>query len=296
MIYVDARGRIGNQMFQYAIARDFQLRTGQKIVISHYNLNKHHKDWPYSLDQLLLNSEVVHSTDRLPIFADTDRLPLKTARHFFPMTTFRFLSNFGIYELMDTNYIEVPFDYHKNYYFIGIWQSEKYFGKASELLKDELRPKFVNYKKNSRLYNLMESTDSVCVSIRRGDYVDDPSTRKKFYVCDEQYFRTAIEKVKEDIPNATLFLFSNDVDWARDNINFDGDIYAEDGTDTPEEKLNLMASCKHFVISNSTFSWWAQYMSKNKNKKVYAPSRWLPTHKSSAECALYNDSWKLIDV
>ena len=52
-----------------------------------------------------------------------------------------------------------------------------------------------------------------------------------------------------------------------------------------------MYSCKNFIMSNSSFSWWAQYLSKNKNKKVIAPYRW---YNNDIRCDIYQDNWKII--
>ena len=69
-------------------------------------------------------------------------------------------------------------------------------------------------------------------------------------------------------------------------------MYYEDGTDTVQEKLRMMYSCKHFVISNSTFSWWAQYLSRNPNKIVVSPNRW---YNSRFQTALIGKDWILLD-
>lgn len=80
--------------------------------------------------------------------------------------------------------------------------------------------------------------------------------------------------IASKIPNAKFFVFSNDVEWLKKNVDFKHTVAFENGCDPVWEKLRLMYSCKHFVISNSTFSWWAQYLSSNKEKIVVAPDRW----------------------
>ena len=70
-------------------------------------------------------------------------------------------------------------------------------------------------------------------------------------------------------------MFSDDIEWVKNNIYTGCVTYYEDGTDPVWEKLRLMSACKHFVVSNSTFSWWTQYLSKSENKIVISPSRWF---------------------
>lgn len=80
------------------------------------------------------------------------------------------------------------------------------------------------------------------------------------------------------IENPVFFMFSDDIEWVKNNIHTECVTYYEDGTDPVWEKLRLMSACKHFIVSNSTFSWWTQYLSANENKVVVSPSRWFNEH------------------
>ena len=81
--------------------------------------------------------------------------------------------------------------------------------------------------------------------------------------------------MKEKLENPTFIFFSDDINWVKENIKIGECVcYYERGVDPVWEKLRLMYSCKHFIISNSSFSWWAQYLSRNENKIVISPNRW----------------------
>ena len=86
-------------------------------------------------------------------------------------------------------------------------------------------------------------------------------------------------------------VFSDDVEWCKNNMHFPKNTIYESGNDPIWEKIRLMYSCKHFIISNSTFSWWAQYLSNNKNKIVIAPKKWNNFEYSEL---IYDDKWILL--
>ena len=112
-------------------------------------------------------------------------------------------------------------------------------------------------------------------------------------ICDSNYFYDAIKIIKKRIDKPVFIVFSDDIEWVKNNMNFGADTYYESGEDPIWEKIRLMYTCKHFIISNSTFSWWAQYLSDNKQKIVIAPKRWKNTaYKSdTSKLDIYQDFW-----
>lgn len=175
-------------------------------------------------------------------------------------------------------------------YYSGVIENTLYYDKIRVKLLEELTPKEPPLFGNKTLYDLIEQTNSVCVSVRRGDYLS-PEHIKDFYVCDESYFRRAIEVAKNTIENPTLFFFSDDIEWVKEHIKSDLPSYYESGNSPVWEKMRLMYSCKHFIISNSTFAWWAQYLCRNTDKVVIAPDRWRNGEIRNNACRLLLDSF-----
>lgn len=130
-------------------------------------------------------------------------------------------------------------------------------------------------EKNEEMMQRIQQTNSICLSVRRGDFESDAEIKKLHSVCNREYFETAIQTIKDMVEDPVFFLFSDDIEWVKNNIHTGCTSYYEDGTDPVWEKLRLMSACKHFIISNSTFSWWTQYLSTNENKIVVSPSRWF---------------------
>ena len=295
MIYVDIKGNLGNQMFEYACARQLQERTGQTICLNVCSLSNYKPEYTFSLMDFKLNDNVVvESETPLPWYFDVYKMPMRLIKKIFPKLLFKILARKGKYLWISSEYIELPMDreYH-DYYLSGYWQSTKYFDEIRDILIDEFTPKESILDTNFELMNKIENTESICVTVRRGDYVTNPKYKKKFFICDNDYFLEGVKRIREEIPEAKVFIFSDDVEWVKKNVPFGSDVYSESGRDTVYEKLRLMSACKHFVISNSSFSWWAQYLSKNENKIVYAPSRWYPDNRP---CDIQEDSWKYIEV
>lgn len=99
--------------------------------------------------------------------------------------------------------------------------------------------------------------------------------------------------MKQKVRNAKFFVFSDDIEWVKENMNFPEDSVFESGNDPVWEKLRMMYSCKHFIISNSTFSWWAQYLSRNSEKVVIAPNKW---RNKGVWQDIYQENWNIIKI
>jgi hypothetical protein len=104
----------------------------------------------------------------------------------------------------------------------------------------------------------MEATISVSLHVRRGDYITDPSVLAFHGTCDAQYYGECMRYIESKIPNPTYFVFSDDLDWAREHIAFRFPVVFVDGNVGKEsfEDMRLMSHCQHNIVANSSFSWW----------------------------------------
>lgn len=293
MIYVEVQGNLGNQLFQYAYARHIQKHTNQPIVLNLYNFNKGRPELKFTLDQFRLNGSVkIEKNKPLPYYANSFTLFSRIMRKTCPFLYHAILKRFGIIIWQGSKLVNDPKFKHKNYYISGWYQSAKYFEDVREELLTEISPLIVN-SENETLYSKICESNSVCVSIRRGDYVSNERFNKLFFVCDEEYFDKAISEIKTKESDLTFVLFSDDIEWVKKNIQIEGEVLYESGMDTVGEKLRLMSGCKHFILSNSSFSWWAQFVRERMGGYTIAPSRWNNTDDNRE---IYSPEWILINT
>ncbi len=301
MIYAELTGNLGNQMFIYACARKIQAQTGMQIELNTFYMKKKHPNYKFSLDMFKLNDSVsIVSEKKPPFYASIDsfffkaisKLPLIGSR--VKKFYYSFLSLFNIFVWEDTSYIPIKVrKSFKNIFIAGFWQDPRYFSDVKHLLQEDFSLKNRTLKYDWDLLEKINSTESVCISIRRGDYLSNPINRAKHFLCDEQYFKSSVEQICSNIVNPTLIFFSDDISWVRDNIHYDYPCYYENAQNSLPEKIILMTSCKHFILSNSSFSWWMEYLADAPHKKVIAPSRW---YANNLRADLYQDYWQLIEV
>lgn len=312
-------GRLGNQMFQYATVRAFQIKNkleneeinldfsevfqradegGFEDSLSYFNIPKYHikpiKKTP--MQKILityLNSIKVYYMLKDKIFHTKNYSKIMYKKETKIQAQ---LNKHGLYSFR-LGYCDFKNSNIKNKCFYGTFESSKYFDDIKETIQKEFTPKYGILEKNKELYKEIENTESVCVTIRRGDFVQVESIRKNLYICTPEYFKEAINMMQEKVPNAKFFIFSDDVEWCKKNMKFPKDTKFETGNDPVWEKLRMMYSCKHFIISNSTFSWWAQYLSRNKKKVVIAPDRWTnDSYKKHNKIDIYEENWELIKI
>lgn len=295
MIYLYIIGNCGNQLFQYAFAKKMALETNDKITIcwkSKEDMLKRNQLNNYSLD--IHDNITYHKKHFLrTIFYKARSLSSPDGSYRkFERKWARLFSFFGIYN-MTIGYFDYKIRNTKDKYITGYFESSKYFNQIKDVIREQYTPIYSKNEVNTNLYTLINSTESVCITIRRGDFLSS-EYRDQFMVCTEDYFYKAIEIIKSKVSNPAWFIFSDDIEWVKNNMKFPSPTYYESGNDEIWEKLRLMSSCKHFIISNSTFSWWAQYLSKNDKKVVVAPSVWRWNDPYSND--IYENSWELVDV
>lgn len=304
MIYLEIRERLGNQFFQYAFARSLMEKYNDDLSINFEavkNRNDEANGWINHLLQFNVvdYNIVTHKNYNFvqKLLIRVHDLYIKGDSHVIvnkkQRKMARFLSKFGIFYLFD-GYIDfaTPFKIFKDKIVIGYFESPKYSEDVTEILKYEFEPKHSLLVQNRELFELITTTQSVCVTIRRGDFLH-PMYKDEIYICDEDYFYRGIQRIKELVPNSVLFVFSDDIEWVKENMIFTEPVYYESGEDPLWEKIRLMKACKHFVISNSSFSWWVQHLSVEENKIVIAPDKW---RKDGRPVDIYEDNWILIET
>ena len=287
-------GRLGNQMFQYAYCKAIKETLGGSLAFSFdsvYRCKKLFIDengWENSLRYFNIDDYDTFSGDPRTRYGTTLQIFMFRSMNFIKR---KLLSNkscpllfakIGLFKYNDKRYdFREDMLYLKKKSFFrkliicnGYLELPELFNSIRPILLENFTPKYPPIECNKELYRIIDKNNSVCVSIRRGDYLN-PHFLKKFYVCDETYFYQAIDKIKQLINNPVLVFFSDEIEWVKEHIRTDIPSYYESGVDPVWEKLRLMYSCKHFIISNSTFSWWAQYLSRNDNKIVISPDHWL---------------------
>ena len=160
----------------------------------------------------------------------------------------------------------------KGIYVNGYWQNPQYFPKS---FRNEVN--FLNLcpGKFDRILNEIKNKESVAVHVRRGDFVDDKKVSEVHGTCSQQYYFEAINLLESELENPTYFIFSDDIEWCRKNLNYQNFNYVSSHDEGEWLDFVLMMSCRNQIISNSTFSWWAAWLNNNKYKKVVAPLRWF---------------------
>ena len=310
MIYTTLDGRCGNQLFAYAMTREVQFHTNDKEITLCDSILTHMQERDSTFvnellsfniydcsisheqgNQVLLHGSIIQKVVYF-FFKMHCKFPYKRRIDYYerqqrwqPM-----LNSVGIYEISH-GFSPICGTRAKNKFIYGYFEDKRWFSNVRNELLEELKPKCINHS-NEMLYNQICNSESVCVSIRRGDFFSE-KFRDVRAICDEEYFRKAIEITKKKVPSATFVFFSDEIDWVKENYDFGVPSLYETGKDGVAEKLRLMSGCKHFILSNSTFSWWAQYLSTNESKVVISPDHWLniPGYKHQ----LIEDSWILIE-
>ena len=152
-----------------------------------------------------------------------------------------------------------------------MWHSPIY----PDQIKDELK-EYYHVKKeylNESAVNLIKQVstiESVCVHVRRGDYM----TAAGFSTCSINYYLNSISYIEDKIKSPVFFVFSDDIEWCRNNI-VGKNIQYMDTLRPDYEDFEIMRNCKHFIISNSTFSWWAAYLGERQDSCVITPKTWF---------------------
>ena len=172
----------------------------------------------------------------------------------------------------------------------GYFQNHEILRACEVQLNSIFLPNFSTSDYNLKFFTQARKSGSVSVHVRRGDYI-----KKKIYSqLSMQYYLHGIKAISERERISVILVFSDDINWVKEQFRFDYPVVFVDATGPAHEHQYIMSLCAHNIIANSTFSWWAAMMNKNINKMVISPKRWFTTEETE-DVIFLPESWTLID-
>ena len=291
MIVVKLMGGLGNQMFQYAFGKNLAIKNNTHLKV----------DTAFLLDRTPREGFVFRDFD-LDIFtlkadtvAENEVEEFKRSKPFFSRLLSGGNSNTTIINEKVFHFDPSAVVMNKNSYASGYWQSEKYFQEIEAIIRKEFSFKTALNEFESELNSEILNTNSVCINFRRTDFVHVKNSADTHGATELSYYENAIQLITSKVENVHFFIFSDDIEWCKLNVktNFPTTFV---GHEYKGEKFSsyfqLMINCKHFIIPNSTFAWWAAWLSQNENKIVIAPKRWfLDVNLQNASMDIFPSSW-----
>ncbi|MDE2018759.1 MAG: alpha-1,2-fucosyltransferase [Patescibacteria group bacterium] len=281
MITVKIHGGLGNQMFEYAFARALSLKNHDSLRVDPSSLyditprepdryrKKYDKTWrkdvkyrSYGLaDVFAINPAFnwvarIESVVKIPYVATI-------VNKYYP----RVFGKLGVWKYIKEKGMRFDpayFNLKGNVYLEGYFRSEKYFKDYADTIRKDFTFRHPLEDDSARLGKEIAESNSVCLHVRRGDNVWNPASQKTHLVIPMSYYEKAVAIIKERAgKDIGIYVFSDDIEWCRTNMKFDapltfvGDEHKgiQDGG-----HLQLMSLCKHFIIPESTFSWWAAWL------------------------------------
>ncbi|WP_353083333.1 alpha-1,2-fucosyltransferase [Flavobacterium sp.] len=284
-VIVKLQGGLGNQMFQYAVAKGIGF---ERVFFDLSFLRKHS----------VSTNDFTAREFELLIFKN---IKVKEIIK----THFKFLKSKKINKLLGYKFnfitqIENEFvDIDKNsdvIYLDGYFQSEKYFSHCRELILNDFEYPELDTK-NLQIKNQITSFEnSVSVHIRRGDFIKSKAILDIHGVVPLEFYQTAIDKLIDIYGDIKLYFFSEDMNFVKENFKSYPNLFFVEGNVGSDswKDMALMSSCKHHIIANSSFSWWAAWLSKE-DGITFAPRHFFNPKVNYEINDFMPERWQIID-
>jgi len=275
-------------MFQYAFARFLKLKMHEDVLLDIFQYEDINTDRTFQLDVFNTKYNIAAYKD-IPFY----KYQQFKKKIFWLIKKIKWLHSalFAIWEWQIDEFIlshkfswytkEWPIKDSKLFnnivYYRWYRQSELFFPNIREELLKEFTLKTPLDKRNQTLVSLMQSTNSVSLHVRRGDYASRSITRNYYlFPCKTEYFEWAIKKIQHQVQDSEFFVFSDDMDRVKSNIYLKNAHYIDwNRWDESYKDLRLMSQCKYNIIANSSFSRWWAWLNQYKDKIVIYPRHWF---------------------
>jgi len=262
-------GGIGNQLFCYAAARRLAMVNNAELVLDDVSGFTYDSEYQrhYQLDHFSIRCRKATPAERLEPFSKLRRALKRRFNQYLLFEKRRYLVEDGIdydprllhYQLRGIVYLE------------GYWQSENYFKDVETTIRQDLHMKPPIDAVNLAIAGQIRTCAAIAVHVR---FFEEPESAS-INNAPSDYYRSAIEMMERLAPTAHYFIFSDRPAAARALIPLPDDrvtlVAHNQGDENAYADLWLMTLCQHFIIANSTFSWWGAWLAKHPDKQVIAP-------------------------
>ena len=284
-------GGLGNQLFQYAAGRSLADRLAVPLKFDLSEFETYHLR-RFELDQFNISAEKAFPQELASFVINPSRVQRVCSR---------LAISLGL-GLNSIAFKEIKFGYDDAFakirhplYLNGYWQSEKYFKSDSDRIRSELCLADKLGEPSQKILDEILQCQAISLHIRRGDYISNQSAAAVHGVCSLDYYYVAIRHISAHVQNPNFFVFSDDPQWAKDNLKISYPVQFVDanGPDRGVEDMWLMKSCNHHIIANSSFSWWAAWLNSRQDKIIVAPRTWFLDKKLNTQ-DLVPEQWHRI--
>ncbi len=266
MITVRLEGGLGNQLFQYALGRTLALKHKTKLLLD-LGFYQGNTDRSFQLDSFAIHASIASVSELKKSLSVTS----KVLDIFKPRFMKRIVREAGAF-VFDPNILSLS----DEKYLIGHWQNEHYFKEIEDTLRKELTLSTRPGETTNRWLERIRSKRSASLHVRRSDYLTNEKFHATYQTLSPSYYAQAMKHIAGHTPDTIFFVFSDDINWAKENITSSYPLEFVSSKDTSAaEDLTLMSLCQNNIIANSSFSWWAAWLNRNTNKIVIAPKQWL---------------------
>lgn len=276
MIATQISGGLGNQMFQYATARSLAAKheAEVRLDLSWFDqTNNQEGSRFFELECFNFKQRSMDPSRYLLVphaYGRKGRILLRLGKPFKKKLNHYQEAHYYLNEPV----LQAP----DNSYLAGHWTTEKYFNDQRGTILNDFTWTSQLYEDSKKvLDNITSSETPVGVHVRRGDYVSSPTTNKYHGVMDIGYYHQAENILKKKFGKLQLFIFSDDQAWVKRNLKPTSTTSYVEINKKGSDDMRLLKECKHFVIANSTFSWWAAWLGQDPQKTVVAPKQWAQT-------------------
>jgi hypothetical protein len=273
MKIVKVNGGFGNQLFQYAFYLALTKKYDEAVCLDSLDMANYRIHNGYELEGIF-NLDARYCTAE-------QRGIVRKDNNFFAKMISSLKNKLSINKHYILESKQEHFTFHEqsfgeagtSIYYKGYWQHAMYLNDIEAELKSCLIFPEFKLEKNISLSKYIATNESVSLHVRRGDYVQ----HKAFGgICDLSYYQRAVEEVKSRVKEPTFIVFSDDIQWCKDNLNLEEAKFVDwNSGDNSYRDMQLMSLCKHNIIANSSFSWWGAWLNANENKKVICPDKWV---------------------